>query len=89
MIDTSRDSVKAILDDLQEYCPGPDRIRYRRSGKARSYQFDSYYQTHLPETLQENIQKIEGTIRRNKNRLTTEWRISFRFNGYGSDKQLH
>ncbi|MDE6993457.1 MAG: WYL domain-containing protein [Lachnospiraceae bacterium] len=88
-IDTSRDSVKAILDDLQEYYPGPDRIQCRRSGKARSYQFDYYYQTHLPETLQENIQKIEEAIRRNKNRHTMEWRISFHFNGYGSDKQLH
>lgn len=88
-IDTSRDSVKAILDDLQEYYPGPDRIRCRRSDKARSYQFDYYYQTHLPEKLQENIQKIEGAIRKNRNRHATEWRISFRLHGYGSDKQLH
>lgn len=88
-IDTSRDSVKDILDDLLAYYPGPDRIQCKHSDKDRPYQFDYYYQTELPEALQENIQRIERVIRKNRDRQATQWRIAFQFNGYGADHQLH
>ncbi len=38
-IATSRDSVKAILDDLIAYYPGPDQIRCKESEKGRPYCF--------------------------------------------------
>ena len=57
-IATSRDSVKAILDDLMEYYPGPDQIRCKESEKGRPYSFDYYYQTELPEHIQKNVQAI-------------------------------
>lgn len=88
-IETSWDSVKAILEDLIKYYPGPDKIQCKQCENRRAYQKDYYYQTELPEALQENIQKIEQVIQNNKTHRVTEQVLSFQFNGYGSDKQLH
>lgn len=88
-IATSRDSVKAILDDLMEYYPGPDQIRCKESEKGRPYSFDYYYQTQLPEHIQKNIQAIEQAIHKNKREGRKEYRLAFQFSGYGTDHQLH
>ena len=88
-IATSRDSVKAILDDLMAYYPGPDQIRCKESEKGRPYCFDYYYQTRLPEYIQENIQTIELAIGRNKRQGSKESFLTFQFNGHGTDHQLH
>lgn len=88
-IATGRDSVKAILDDLMAYYPGPDQIRCKESEKGRPYCFDYYYQTRLPEYIQENIQTIELAIGRNKRQGSKEYFLTFQFNGHGTDHQLH
>lgn len=88
-IHTSRDSVKDILNDLIDYYPGPGEIRCSTSPKGRLYQYDYYYQPELPEGLQENIRTIEQTIRKDRDWRNREYRLSFRFSGYGSDHQLH
>lgn len=88
-IHTSRDSVKAILSDLMEFYPGPDEIRCQYSPKNDRYQYQYYYRTDIPIQLQENIQKIHETIRKNRGRGKTEHVLSFQFNGCGSDKALH
>ena len=88
-IHTHRDSVKAILDDLKAYYPEPDQICCDQSGDGRTYQFNYYYQTELPETLQENIQKLDLVMRKNKNSQKSERRISFMFCGYGADHEVH
>lgn len=88
-IATHRDSVKDILEDLMEYYPGPEKICCKRSKEGRSYQFDYYCQTEISGELQENLQKIEQAIKRNREGRTTRWLLSFQFNGYGSDHRLH
>lgn len=88
-IATSRDSVKAILDDLMEYYPGPDQIRCKESEKGRPYSFDYYYQTELPEHIQKNVQAIGQAIHKNKREGRKEYYLVFLFNGYGTDHELH
>lgn len=88
-IATSRDSVKAILDDLMEYYPGPDQIRCKESEKGRPYSFDYYYETQLPEHIQKNIQAIGQAIHKNKREGRKEYHLAFQFNGYGTDHKLH
>jgi len=88
-ISTHRDSVANILNDLMAYYPKPDKICCSRSNSGRTYQSNYYYQTELPEALQENIQKIEQAMRKNKDLRKQEYRISFDFCGYGSDHEVH
>lgn len=88
-IATSRDSVKAILDDLMEYYPGPDQIRCKESEKGRPYSFDYYYQTEIPDHIQKNVQAIGQAIHKNKREGKKEYYLVFQFNGYGTDHELH
>lgn len=69
-IHTHRDSVKDILEDLRAYYPEPDQICCDQSGDSRTYQFNYYYQTELPETLQENIQKLDLIMQKNRSKTT-------------------
>ena len=85
----NRDSVKAALSDLMEFYPGPDKIRCRRSEKNDRYQYQYYYQTGSSAELQDNLQTIQRVMGKNRGRRKTEFVLSFRLNGYGSDKALH
>ena len=84
-IDTHRDSVKDILEDLMAYYPGPEKICCRRRETGRAYQTGYYWQSQLPEELQQTIQRLERAIQVNRaNRPEKAW-ISFRLGGCGSD----
>lgn len=88
-ISTSRDSVKDILTDLMDYYPGPDKIECTCAGKDGQYRYHFYYRAHRPNMYQENLEKIQEVIRKNKWRSATELLLSFQFNGYGVDQTLH
>ncbi len=88
-IHTSRDTVKEILADLVQYYPKPDKIRCQKSEKREEYTYHYYYETSQSDEIQHKIQVIQEVIRKNDQLRSREITLSFCFNGYGSDKQLH
>lgn len=88
---TGRDTVKAILHDLQEHWPidGEVKCEEKTKNNGQTYTYSYFYQPPQSDPTQAVIQKINQIIQKNKNRVGYETTLSFWFNGYGSDKEIH
>ncbi len=88
---TGRDTVKAILHDLQEHWPidGEVKCEEKTKNNGQTYTYSYFYQPLQSDPIQAVIQKINQIIQKNKKRVGYETTLSFWFNGYGSDKKIH
>lgn len=100
-IDTNRDVVRRILEDLQEFCPVFSKDYGRGEGKASGegytygYWLDEPFvlregELMLDQTTQENIVFLRRVIAGNQNRPDRRAvAVSLRFGGMGSDGKVH
>lgn len=88
---TGRDTVKAILHDLEKFWPIDGKVEYEETTKnnGQTYTYRYFYQPPQTDPTQAVIQKINQIIQNNKKRVGQETTLSFWFNGYGSDKKIH
>lgn len=99
-IATNRDTVKRILDDLQEFYPEVkcETLRRDQNGEKQTYTYGYWYdqpfvleeaELTVGRQVKENITFLRPIIQRNRDRGGREITLDFQFSGYGSDGKPH